>query len=69
MQAFQMFASIDDAWGGFANSFLERIKDEYPKSCVWLWAPQNTPQAGLSRVSSPLSAMFLRHNCNEAKLT
>jgi len=58
MQGFQMFASIDDGWGGFGNSFLERVKDEYAKSCVWSWAPQSTPKPGLSRVRALLSAVF-----------
>ena len=34
IQGFQVFASIIDGFGGFACSFLERLRDEYPKSAI-----------------------------------
>lgn len=37
MQGIQAFATLDDAWGGFANKYLDALRDEYPKSCIWLW--------------------------------
>lgn len=37
MQGIQLFATLDDAWGGFAGRYLSSLRDEYPKSCIWLW--------------------------------
>lgn len=37
MQGIQAFATLDDAWGGFATKYLDALRDEYPKSCIWLW--------------------------------
>lgn len=37
MQGIQLFATLDDAWGGFAGRYLASLRDEYPKSCIWLW--------------------------------
>lgn len=41
MQGLQVFTTIDDAWGGFASSYLEALRDEYPKTCIWTWGLQN----------------------------
>ncbi|KAL8950357.1 MAG: hypothetical protein Q9222_003609 [Ikaeria aurantiellina] len=35
MQGIQIFASADDAWGGFASKYVESLKDEYGKSSLW----------------------------------
>ncbi|KJZ76068.1 hypothetical protein HIM_04524 [Hirsutella minnesotensis 3608] len=43
MQGMQVVTTLDDAWGGFASSYLEALRDEYPKSCIWVWGIQNTP--------------------------
>ncbi|EFX05416.1 mtDNA inheritance protein [Grosmannia clavigera kw1407] len=48
MQGLQVLTSIDDAWGGFAARYLERLRDEYGKSTVWLWALQE-PVARMPR--------------------
>ncbi|KAL8715506.1 MAG: hypothetical protein Q9220_000842 [cf. Caloplaca sp. 1 TL-2023] len=37
MQGIQMFASDDDAWGGFASRYVESLKDEYGKAPLWFW--------------------------------
>lgn len=42
MQGIQLMASIDDAWGGFATRYLERIRDEYGKTPVWIWGLQDS---------------------------
>jgi hypothetical protein len=34
MQGIQLIASVDDAWGGFAARYLDRIRDEYGKTTV-----------------------------------
>ncbi|KAG5999014.1 hypothetical protein E4U52_000008 [Claviceps spartinae] len=42
MQGMQVFTSLDDAWGGFGASYLEHLRDEYPKSCIWVWGAQSS---------------------------
>ncbi|KAL8789968.1 MAG: hypothetical protein Q9213_000854 [Squamulea squamosa] len=37
MQAIQIFASADDAWGGFASKYVESLRDEYGKTQLWFW--------------------------------
>ncbi len=54
MQGLQVIASVDDSWGGFAARYLERMRDEYGKATIWLWALQQ-PVARLPRVSRPLA--------------
>lgn len=41
MQGIQIFAGIDDAWGGFAARYMDRLKDEYGKTTVWFWGVEN----------------------------
>ena len=48
MQGIQAFSTIDDAWGGFASKYLDALRDEYPKTCIWLWGLQS-PMAGITR--------------------
>ncbi|KAK4218054.1 dml-1 [Rhypophila decipiens] len=48
MQGIQIMASLDDAWGGFASRYLERLRDEYGKTVLWVWGAQD-PVAGVSR--------------------
>lgn len=61
MQGVQVFAGMEDAWGGFAGRYLERVRDEYGKVGVWVWGLQegNGGMGGLGRVSlSFLSFLF-----------
>ncbi|KAL8839002.1 MAG: hypothetical protein Q9170_001933 [Blastenia crenularia] len=37
MQAIQIFAGADDAWGGFASKYIESLRDEYGKTSIWFW--------------------------------
>lgn len=37
LQGFQVFAGADDAWGGFAARWVERMGDEYGRKSVWIW--------------------------------
>ena len=41
MEGIQVFASLDDAWGGFAAQYVEALRDEYPKACIWTWGLQS----------------------------
>lgn len=38
MRAIQIFSGADDAWGGFAARYIDRLRDEYGKKSVWVWA-------------------------------
>ena len=38
MQGFQVLASNDDAWGGFASRYIEALRDEYGKLPIWTWS-------------------------------
>ncbi|RFU27008.1 hypothetical protein B7463_g9337, partial [Scytalidium lignicola] len=42
MQGIQVVAGIDDAWGGFASSYMERLRDEYGKTTIWCWGLEDS---------------------------
>ncbi|KAJ4292025.1 mtDNA inheritance, partitioning of the mitochondrial organelle [Kalmusia sp. IMI 367209] len=37
MQGLQIITGVDDAWGGWASGWLERLRDEYGKLSIWTW--------------------------------
>jgi hypothetical protein len=37
VQALQIMTGIDDAWGGWASGWLERLRDDYGKMSIWTW--------------------------------
>ncbi|KAF2469756.1 uncharacterized protein BDR25DRAFT_334719 [Lindgomyces ingoldianus] len=37
MQGLQLITSVDDAWGGWASGWIERLQDEYGKFSIWTW--------------------------------
>ncbi|KYK54588.1 Tubulin FtsZ [Drechmeria coniospora] len=71
MQGVQVFTTLDDAWGGFASSYLEELRDEYPKSCLWVWGLQN-PLANVPREKRQLrlanTAQCLSNACPLASM-
>lgn len=38
IRALQLFTSSDDAWGGFAARYVDRLRDEFGKKSLWVWA-------------------------------
>ncbi|KUI64754.1 Protein dml-1 [Cytospora mali] len=44
MQGIQIMTTLDDAWGGFASRYLERLRDEYGKTTIWVWGLQEAFQ-------------------------
>ncbi|KAI5863183.1 tubulin domain-containing protein [Durotheca rogersii] len=48
MQGLQVMTGIDDAWGGFAARYAERLRDEYGKAPIWVFGVQE-PLRGLPR--------------------
>ncbi|KAK3953347.1 tubulin domain-containing protein [Pseudoneurospora amorphoporcata] len=50
MQGIQVLTGLDDAWGGFAAKYLERVRDEYGKTAVFVWGnEQDSFKPGLTR--------------------
>ncbi|KAF2203076.1 mtDNA inheritance protein dml1 [Delitschia confertaspora ATCC 74209] len=37
IQGLQIMTGVDDAWGGWASGWLERLRDEYGKLSIWTW--------------------------------
>lgn len=37
LRALQFFSGTDDAWGGFAARYIDRLRDEYGKKSIWVW--------------------------------
>ncbi|KFY17912.1 hypothetical protein V492_00292 [Pseudogymnoascus sp. VKM F-4246] len=54
MQGIQIMASVDDAWGGFAARYMERLRDEYGKTAVWVFGLEGNSKEG------PRSTQFLK---------
>ena len=48
IQGFQIFAGVDDAWGGFTAEYLNALRDEYSKTSIWVWGSED--QSRLTRV-------------------
>ena len=46
MQGVQVFTGSDDAWGGFASRYVERLRDEYGKVGIWVWGIDGWHQGG-----------------------
>jgi Tubulin domain len=57
LAAIQIFASTDDAWGGFSSSYLDVLRDEFGKSSIWLWGLEDGfrgARVGCASVSSKI---------------
>lgn len=50
MQGVQIWTGADDAWGGFAAKYAERVRDEFGKMGVWVWGIEEEKGRG-QRVS------------------
>ncbi len=40
LQGIQVICGGDDAWGGFAAKYVERVRDEFGKMALWVWAEE-----------------------------
>ena len=47
MQGMQVFTGGDDAWGGFASRYVEKLRDEYGKMPIWTWGIEEEQGRGL----------------------
>ncbi|KAF4123302.1 mitochondrial partitioning protein [Geosmithia morbida] len=72
MQGVQTLATIDDAWGGFAARYLDALRDEYPKTSLWLWGLQSPDGGVLPREKRQLrivnTAQTIAHVCSTASV-
>ncbi|OGM43673.1 protein dml1 [Aspergillus bombycis] len=59
LRAIQLFTSSDDAWGGFSARYVDRLRDEFGKKSVWVWAIE-----GGSKVSRQTQ---LKRDMNKAR--
>ncbi|RCI14121.1 hypothetical protein L249_7915 [Ophiocordyceps polyrhachis-furcata BCC 54312] len=69
MQGIQVVATLDDAWGGFASSYLEALRDEYPKLSIWVWGlenPEPFPSLGVRQIRLVNTAQSLIQTCSMA---
>ncbi|GAB7354026.1 hypothetical protein MBLNU459_g4613t1 [Dothideomycetes sp. NU459] len=49
VQGLQIFTSTDDAWGGFAARYLDRIRDELGKTSAWVWGLEDAGRKSRQR--------------------
>ncbi|KAF5019775.1 hypothetical protein F66182_8212 [Fusarium sp. NRRL 66182] len=64
LQGIQVFTTIDDAWGGFTSSYLESLRDEFPKSCIWAWGLQS-PLLDIPRAKRQLRLANVAHSIEQ----
>ncbi|GKU01837.1 hypothetical protein FLAG1_07013 [Fusarium langsethiae] len=64
MQGIQVFTTIDDAWGGFTSSYLESLRDEFPKTTIWTWGLQS-PLLDISRAKRQLRLANTAHSIEQ----
>jgi hypothetical protein len=55
LQGIQILSGIDDAWGGFASKYLERITDELGKGSRWIFGLQHTQRTTRDRYGLQLA--------------
>jgi Tubulin domain len=42
MQGVVIMAGTEDAWGGYAKGYIERLRDELGKGVLWVWGLNRT---------------------------
>ncbi|KAK2062492.1 misato segment II myosin-like domain-containing protein [Colletotrichum caudatum] len=71
MQGLQIVTTIDDAWGGFATEYVERLRDEYGKATIWVWGLQTPmPAARIDqrRLQMVNTARTIKELCENASM-
>ncbi|EEP82223.1 conserved hypothetical protein [Uncinocarpus reesii 1704] len=41
LRGIQLFTGADDAWGGFAARYIDRLRDEFGKKSIWTFASES----------------------------
>ncbi|KAJ6160413.1 hypothetical protein N7470_003809 [Penicillium chermesinum] len=52
LRALQIFTGADDAWGGFSARYIDRLRDEYGKKSIWVWAIEDGTRVQRHRQST-----------------
>lgn len=53
LRALQVFTGSDDAWGGFAAKYIDRLRDEYGRKSIWAWGLEDGAKVPMVSHSSP----------------
>lgn len=68
VQGLQIFTGVDDAWGGWASGWLERLRDEYGKMSIWTWGiGDHGATSAVSRVGESHLTARSRFNLHQEK--
>lgn len=43
-QGFQVFAGVDDAWGGWTSAYVDGLRDEFGKKGIWVYGLEEDKQ-------------------------
>ena len=68
LQAVQLFTSSDDAWTGFCSKYLERLRDELGKCCLWVWGVDSSVDASVNRANGRKSRIQKQESLINAAL-
>ncbi|KAK2014673.1 misato segment II myosin-like domain-containing protein [Colletotrichum eremochloae] len=71
MQGLQIVTTIDDAWGGFASEYVERLRDEYGKVTIWVWGlqtPMPASRIDQRRLQMTNTARTIKDLCEHASM-
>lgn len=76
LRALQVFTGSDDAWGGFASQYIDRLRDEFGRKSIWTWALEDGAKvqrvSGLrlvwNRISdAPIQRNQIKRDLNKAR--
>lgn len=76
LRALQVFTGSDDAWGGFAAKYIDRLRDEFGRKSIWTWALEDGAKvqrvSGLrlvwNRISdAPIQRNQIKRDLNKAR--
>lgn len=62
MQGLQMLTTVESGWGGFSARYLDRLRDEFGKSSIWVWA------LGEGQAQTSVSLKTQRLRCESGEL-
>ncbi|KAF3481230.1 DML1 [Arthroderma uncinatum] len=67
LKGMQIFSGVDDAWGGFAASYVDRLKDEFGSKSIWTWALNGSSQLQREKrkLASANTARSLSEICSQ----
>ena len=64
IQGLQVMTAVDDAWGGFAARYIDRIRDDFGKTSIWVWALEDGKNGQRVCVSLPIQEQhYSAENC------